>query len=56
MVHLRASIEIAAPPQDVWDLYADVERSTEWVPFAEEILFVSGPAGRHLRHRRVDGH
>jgi len=45
MVHLRASIEIAAPPQDVWDLYADVERSTEWVPFAEEILFVSGPAG-----------
>lgn len=45
MRHLRASIEINAPPQAVWDLYADVERSVEWVPFAEEILFVSGPPG-----------
>ena len=45
MRNLRASIEIAAPPQSVWDLYADVERSVEWVPFAEEILSVSGPPG-----------
>ena len=45
MRHLRASVRIDAPPQAVWDLYADVERSVEWVPFAEEILFVSGPAG-----------
>ena len=45
MRHLRASIEIDAPSQAVWDLYADVERSVEWVPFAEEILYVSGPAG-----------
>jgi uncharacterized protein YndB with AHSA1/START domain len=43
--HLRATIEIAVPPERVWELYADVERSVEWVPFAEEILFVSGPAG-----------
>jgi hypothetical protein len=43
--HLRASARIDAPPQAVWDLYADVERSVEWVPFAEEILYVSGPAG-----------
>jgi hypothetical protein len=43
--HLRASVRIDARPQAVWDLYADVERSVEWVPFAEEILFVSGPAG-----------
>jgi hypothetical protein len=43
--HLRASIGIDAPPQAVWDLYADVEGSVAWVPFAEEILFVSGPAG-----------
>ena len=43
--HLRASIEIDAPPQLVWDLYADVEGSVDWVPFAEEILSVSGPAG-----------
>ena len=45
MHHLRASIRIEAQPQEVWDLYADVEGSVEWVPFAEEILFVSGPAG-----------
>jgi hypothetical protein len=43
--HLRASIRIDVPPQQVWDLYADVEGSVHWVPFAEEILFVSGPAG-----------
>ena len=45
MHHLRASTWIAAPPQRVWDLYADVEGSVAWVPFAEEILSVSGPAG-----------
>jgi hypothetical protein len=45
MRHLRAWIEIDAAPQAVWDLYADVEGSVEWVPFAEEILYVSGPAG-----------
>ena len=45
MRHLRASIRISASPQEAWDLYADVERSVEWVPFAEEILYVSGPAG-----------
>jgi hypothetical protein len=45
MRHIRASIRIDAPPQVAWDLYADVEGSVAWVPFAEEILFVSGPAG-----------
>ena len=45
MHHLRASTWIDAPTQLVWDLYADVEGSVEWVPFAEEILSVSGPAG-----------
>ncbi len=45
MRHLRASLRIEAAPQAVWELYADVERSVEWVPFAEEILSVSGPAG-----------
>ena len=45
MRHLRATIEIAAPPERVWALYADVERSVDWVPFAEEILSISGPAG-----------
>lgn len=45
MRDLRAAIEISAPVQEVWDLYADVHGSVDWVPFAEEILFVSGPAG-----------
>ncbi len=51
MHRLRASIRIDAPPQRVWDLYADVEGSVEWVPFAEEILSVSGPAGPGLVYR-----
>jgi hypothetical protein len=38
-------MRINAAPQRVWDLYADVAGSVEWVPFAEEILSVSGPAG-----------
>ena len=45
MHRVRAAVEIAATPQQAWDLYADVERSVEWVPFAEEILYISGPAG-----------
>ena len=45
MHRVTAVARIDAAPQAVWDLYADVERSVEWVPFAEEILYVSGPAG-----------
>lgn len=45
MRRIARSIRIEAAPQQVWDLYADVEGSVDWVPFAEEILFVSGPAG-----------
>ena len=45
MHRIAASLHIQAPPQQVWDLYADVPGSVEWVPFAEEILEVSGPAG-----------
>ena len=45
MRRVTASIEIDAPARDVWDLYADVPSSPEWVPFAEEILYVSGPPG-----------
>ena len=45
MHRIVATIRIDASPRNVWDLYADVEGSVEWVPFAEEILFVSGPAG-----------
>ena len=45
MHRVGAAIHIDAPPQAVWNLYADVARSVEWVPFAVEILDVSGPAG-----------
>ena len=45
MRRVSAAIEIDAPAQAVWDLYADVPRSTDWVPFAERILYVSGPPG-----------
>jgi hypothetical protein len=45
MRRIRASIRVDAAPQQVWDLYADVKGSVDWVPFAEEILSISGPAG-----------
>jgi hypothetical protein len=45
MHRVEASVRIDAPPRQVWDLYADVEGSVDWVPFAQEILSVSGPAG-----------
>ncbi|HSL76824.1 MAG TPA: SRPBCC family protein [Candidatus Limnocylindrales bacterium] len=45
MRRVRATTDIDAPAQRVWDLYADVPGSPDWVPFAEEILYVSGPPG-----------
>jgi hypothetical protein len=45
MHRIAASARIEAPPEAVWNLYADVERSVDWVPFAEEILSISGPPG-----------
>ena len=45
MRRVSATIVIDAPAQDVWDLYADVPGSPDWVPFCEEILYVSGPPG-----------
>src|SRR5688572_7830624 len=45
MHRLRGSIRIDVPPERVWDLYADVQGSVDWVPFVQEILSVSGPAG-----------
>ena len=45
MRRVTAAIDIDAPAQAVWDLYADVPHSPDWVPFSEEILYVSGPPG-----------
>ena len=45
MRRLEVSALIESHAQRVWDLYADVPGSVEWVPFVEEVLFVSGPPG-----------
>ena len=45
MRRVTATIEIDAPAQAVWDLYADVPHSPDWVPFSERILYISGPPG-----------
>ncbi len=34
---------VAAPPEGLWGLYSDIERTVEWVPFVEEVLYASGP-------------
>lgn len=39
------TVHIATDAQRVWDLYADVPGSADWVPFVDEVLYVSGPAG-----------
>lgn len=45
MRRVSTTIGVDASAQRVWDLYADVAGSVEWVPFTEEILCISGPAG-----------
>ena len=51
MRRVIATIDIDAPAQAAWDLYADVPGSPDWVPFSEEILYVSGPPGLGLVYR-----
>jgi hypothetical protein len=48
---VSATIDIDASAQRVWDLYADVPGSPEWVPFVERILYVSGPPGEGQVYR-----
>jgi hypothetical protein len=45
MRRLEVSALIKTDAQRVWDLYADVPGSAQWVPFVDEVLFVSGPPG-----------
>jgi hypothetical protein len=45
MRRVATSLVINASPERVWDLYADIAGSVQWVPFAEEILEMSGPSG-----------
>lgn len=45
---------IKAIAQQVWALYANVPGSVEWVPFVEEVLYVSAPAGlAQVYHERT---
>jgi hypothetical protein len=45
MKRLVASTIVASSRDRVWELYADVPGTVEWLPFVEEVLYVSGPAG-----------
>jgi hypothetical protein len=49
-VRVSASAAIAAPPTVVWDLYAEVQGSVDWVPFTEAVLEVVGPPGLGQRY------
>jgi len=45
MRETSATARIDAAPLAVWDLYADVSRAPDWVPFVEEVVYLSGPPG-----------
>ena len=45
MKRLVASTIVEGSPQRVWELYADVPGTVDWLPFVEEVLCVRGPAG-----------
>jgi hypothetical protein len=42
---IRASRLVAASRDRVWALYDDIANTPSWVPFSEEILYLSGPTG-----------
>jgi uncharacterized protein YndB with AHSA1/START domain len=51
MRHQRTSVTIAAPPEAVFDLYADPERRSEWNPSArgvEVIGELNQPGSRYI--------
>src|SRR5436309_9128713 len=45
MAYLEASIEIDAPPGQVWDLVADVTRMGEWSPICAGCEWLDGATG-----------
>jgi hypothetical protein len=44
MRRVEAEALVGARREEVWQLYDDIEGTPRWVPFVEEILYVSGPA------------
>jgi hypothetical protein len=51
MKRAEASIDVRAPAEDLWALYADLEGTPRWVPFVEEILSSSGPLEVGMTYR-----
>jgi hypothetical protein len=45
MKRLVASTLVESSRERVWELYADVPGTVDWLPFVEQVLYVSGPAG-----------
>jgi hypothetical protein len=44
MRRVEAEALVGARREEVWQLYDDIEGTPRWVPFVDEILYVSGPA------------
>ena len=44
MRRVEAEALVGARRDEVWQLYDDIEGTPRWVPFVDEILYVSGPA------------
>lgn len=56
MPHITESIEIDAPQDALWDFINDFDRMTDWVTFADDLLYVSeGEIGVGTIYREYGG-
>ena len=44
MWRVMAEALVGASREEVWELYDDIAGTPRWVPFVEDIMYVSGPA------------
>jgi hypothetical protein len=44
MRRVEAAALVGARREEVWQLYDDIPGTPRWVPFVDEVLYVSGPA------------
>jgi hypothetical protein len=44
MRRVEAEALVGARREEVWQLYDDIEGTPRWVPFVDQVLYVSGPA------------
>lgn len=55
-VHIEGTVDIEAPPEEVWALLNDFDRMTDWVAFADELTYLSdGPIGEGTVYRETGG-